>query len=1473
MDVDIARAHRAVADARIALNWSRTGLAGLEKRIMAGEPGLEQEMLNQRQEADEAETRLEQARETYRELAGQAPPLWPDGPKDPLLLLPLRLETVFRTADGGGPELWIRAYPDEIHVDSHETGLTGAERAATEAYWKAVWAAGGNPDKRAAAWRQLVAAIGSGRAAWATKIFHPEGEPPQAEIPGDGVASDPGPFTAEPPRQDSAWTRPAHTYVLPDRLVFSGYEVTGDGQIGLVWRREGEPVPGTLDVGLGPSAGEPPVWLSDFTEAVRVGMAVRVPLSDLPSRFDLVTVAGVRGGPSEGTAGLLGTLLEAHRCTDGLAVLPTGTPTNNTAKTRSAWRTQTSPAAPEQVAEQRAAFAAGSDQAAARIAGALGPAAGAVLTDVTDGLAEDDHDLLLHLHAALGALAAASTTWRSFDPEGNATPHPDLLFLVSHYVDHVRGRGPLPTLRVGRQPYGVLPVTSLDLWHGTEVDLRILNHLSGFRTFAESQGWRAPRVGSSDDPDAAINDLLHRLPASRRLRFTRQTPVDPPFQPPPDTPTGSIPHRSGFAWTLPPGLEEVPPAPPLEFDVQRETTPELRELVGRAPIRGMWDWWRETAPLLAAQHEMTPERAERLQAFQAMINGAATGKLGLFYHLAIMVLRMHRESLRLQLESGGSVDPGVRLLEGHLTSGAGFTPQSYDWTCLALDQLAEVEDRVRGDLSHVERLLCEVLDTQTHRLDAWMTSVASARLSRLRANSPAGTHVGAYGWVTDVRPREEDQGAEEDAGEDAETDDGAEAGGEEVPGNRSRLRQAHDGYLVAPSMHHATTLAVLRSGWLSHSDRQAFGINLTSSRVRQALSVVDGVRSGQTLSALLGYRLERGLHDAQLDTLVHALRGRYPTPGLVGPAAEGSDRARTAMAAQDVVDGQALLDDWLAHGRELRDLGLDVAEADLPLLEQATPLVAELEGMVDAVGDLLLAESVHHLVAGSPLHAGAAADGIARGDNLPQDFEVIRTPRSAVALTHRLGILAPASGTAGWATGRPLAALEPALERWCQTRLGAAADWRFDFGDPAAPVSVSLADLGVCALDAVLGVGPCDGRTDGSLTRDTPLARRLLRHAAGQGGGAGAAPPRVTGPSAARFAELQLLCRSLGDVLRGSRPLITSDLDDTEGNGWAAADLRELWTRVTTWHNGVTTGVDTLRQLARFTPDAVDVVTRTLDGLADHGVHTAYTLGQPVDDAGREALRAQTTFVLDRFDASPLVAVPEPPQDPSAALEWATIVRTAVSGVLGETLPVLPVLSLNTHPAGGGLTAARPDGADDDAVTDWLTEMERVRPRVRTLGDALTASEVLAGTAPGGTAVAQLPTGHRWVARGPAPVPSRSHPAPRHCAVLRTDGQPDADRVAGIVVDSWTETAPEPVDEEMGALAFHYNQPDARAPQAWLLAVPPDQLRGWCMEDVHAVVEEAFALARIRGMDLTDFAELRGVLPVQWAEPPTGGIH
>ena len=56
----------------------------------------------------------------------------------PLVLLPVRLETRFvaRQADGGGVDFLIRIYPDDIHIDAHERGLTEDEERWGRQFWQ-----------------------------------------------------------------------------------------------------------------------------------------------------------------------------------------------------------------------------------------------------------------------------------------------------------------------------------------------------------------------------------------------------------------------------------------------------------------------------------------------------------------------------------------------------------------------------------------------------------------------------------------------------------------------------------------------------------------------------------------------------------------------------------------------------------------------------------------------------------------------------------------------------------------------------------------------------------------------------------------------------------------------------------------------------------------------------------------------------------------------------------------------------------------------------------------------------------------------------------------------------------------------------------------------------------------------------------------------------------------------------------------
>ena len=67
----------------------------------------------------------------------------------------------------------MRVYPDECLVDTFEPSLTEEEVANAQAFWASIWRAGGVEAEELAAWRELAASHGAGRAGWIVKHYTP----------------------------------------------------------------------------------------------------------------------------------------------------------------------------------------------------------------------------------------------------------------------------------------------------------------------------------------------------------------------------------------------------------------------------------------------------------------------------------------------------------------------------------------------------------------------------------------------------------------------------------------------------------------------------------------------------------------------------------------------------------------------------------------------------------------------------------------------------------------------------------------------------------------------------------------------------------------------------------------------------------------------------------------------------------------------------------------------------------------------------------------------------------------------------------------------------------------------------------------------------------------------------------------------------------------------------------------------------
>ena len=79
------------------------------------------------------------------------------------------------------------------------------------------------------------------------------------------------------------------------------------------------------------------------------------------------------------------------------------------------------------------------------------------------------------------------------------------------------------------------------------------------------------------------------------------------------------------------------------------------------------------------------------------------------------------------------------------------------------------------------------------------------------------------------------------------------------------------------------------------------------------------------------------------------------------------------------------------------------------------------------------------------------------------------------------------------------------------------------------------------------------------------------------------------------------------------------------------------------------------------------------------------------------------------------------------------------------------------------------------------------------------------------------------------------------------------------MIDEWVEIVPSA--QETTAITFQYDAPDACAPQAILLAVPPVLGQPWTQGDLNRVLLETFELAKLRAVDPAALGEIAHFLP------------
>jgi hypothetical protein len=1395
----------------------RTALGELEAAIRgSGDEGLKAQR----------EGVLAQLTRTRAVVAKAEPP----EARDPVLLLPVRLETRFAWQDPSDPGrhtfvrpattvatplLLVRIYPDDVHVDQHDAVLTQQEVGWLQQYLKAARIA---RDRRhfVVAWERLVQRAGPARAAW---IVHQR--PPARPVIVEGKLG-----------------RAARAALLPDR-----FEAIVDVRGGPRVQATGELVREPLDVTPAPALGAEGLrWMTDLGDALKAGMAIAVPLPTTqrgePPVLDRVVVVGVHASrDAVASSAELARLLDAHHYTTGLSFIRPGAATNATPGERTDRTTMPSI---ERV------FAVEGDMSP------LTPPATLVDVEPCDGLEAArllglDPAVFGHVAGADGRVRQGGRDMRRLIASAwhgpverlfatLATPA-QIFEAVSLYVEEVDALGPLPVLRVGDQPYGVMPVSVLS---PEDADLSapergVLDAVRALRAAVwDPAAERVPRIGGPPaDPTATLLSLL------RQDGVLAELAVRPALGP---QATAALASTFGPARTaallsararvdaLVAALAPAAATPPAGELLLFENLPVTLPLIGSVPHADL-DRLSLFDPDPLALLELAygqPQPEPSVLATIARLALAESADRATRQLLiadgqtdAATVARWDREwddgtipfyELSARLSTLLSTDPFTPLYA--LLTGTAPPAGSEPFLIArgAVRSLARPPGGVPGgpqrhDPELLETLLRAELGAIATRLDTWVTALTTLRLRRQRslAGHERTLVVGAYGILMDVMPV---------AGRLRR------AANDEVPTDYvgEAFRSTSDaGWVHAPSVSHAVTAAVLRSAHLGHwrlapvAGKNAFSIDLSSRRVRAAMHLLAGVREGQPLAALLGYRIERRLRDvAPAGTAVVRRAAPLIACKLTAGTAEHA-------AADSVVDALALLEQVgeptaASVAAALTPHRGGVTDADWPgVLAAAKMAVEDARDAIDAVADLLVAEGVFQLVQGNPARSAGAVDAIAAAGPLPAPA-VVDSVRGGMAAVHRVIVTLPTPAAAGgpvddpagWAL-TPRAELEPTLEAWARSVL------------PSAPAV--LVPLRLAALDIV------------AASPEQVLARLAAASAPG------VAPPR---PEA--IGDVLEAAAALRELITNARPLEPADLAPSGGR-----------------------------------PDAVVEAGSALIRLAQFAgrMATARTaLDVALDDGDQAALR-------DALSAADLLGTSQPipvGDDLADLVPAARTARTELAGRLAAddveqsvaerirrlaegrawVLPALTPVTVFPGPP--------PTGAAPEALERHLMRAAAVRPAVARLDRVFGVVETLSATTPE-LSVTQWPleVEERWVALDGAVKGGRT-------AVVAHSPAPVGATFAGLFVDEWTDVVPD--TEVMTSIAFGYDAPSSAAPNVALLGAGRPGAERWTANELAALVGEAHDMARLRAVDSDTLADIAGQMtPLLISrENPTPGI-
>jgi hypothetical protein len=790
----------------------------------------------------------------------------------------------------------------------------------------------------------------------------------------------------------------------------------------------------------------------------------------------------------------------------------------------------------------------------------------------------------------------------------------------------------------------------------------------------------------------------------------------------------------------------------------------------------------------------------------------------------------------------------------------------------------------------LERLFTEHLDLCSYRLDAWQMGCFNRRLQQLRFpkrtqdkldNRVQGIYLGAFGWLENLQPDGLDP--VENASvpvslHDPEQDD-------------PLFEQKNNaGFIHGPSLNHAVTAAVLRNAYITHfdpEDPEKMAVNLSSERVRTAMSLLEGIRNGQALGALLGYQFERGLHDRHdvpsLNQYIPSIRLEYPLVADKITEDEVGEQIET-KEARNVLDGYALVE---AAFLKKEPLTYPYNVEGLPLSgDSALAIQKEVSRMadsLDAIKDLGLAEGVYQVTQGNFDRAGAMLKAFTEGGN-PIEPEIVRTPRSGATLTQRvtLHLDNSDSGAGFWQEVpiTPRARTEPGLNKWLGNALPLPGNIRYKVHFPNIDIDSepkNLISLGLQPIDLVYLIG------DDLANETTELEGRIINEIRREKADNALEikiefMSDIADSEKVTLFELLPLLRNLRDLVTGCRPLNANDFrlpievgsDSSDEQNSKGYDLGEMKTRMDTAFDAFD-GAFSVLEGAVVAEDEVGLRSALLE-LVNFGVSDAIpikTLGTPNEI--KALLMDQATNIKDvvghkREMAMTLKAIAE--NTSLLAQDRIAKYREMSQQIFGPAFNLIPIFNLkNKEEMNAAASFRDADSASNltrhhkdnpHIVDEWLQGIARVRDKIGTV-ESINIFTTALKKSSFDLKPLQLPFRKKdhWVAvdypeitSEDANNPDAFIPDEDFLSVaqwLPASGFDPIQLQSGLFIDEWIEVIPS--KSQTTGIAFHYNQPTTEPPQTLLLAITPEVTDTWSWDKLVGTLHNTLDRAKLRAVE------------------------